>query len=98
GGEVRDGQDGKVVARVDPRGTASADPSDFTTSYIYDGLGRLLVTTDALGRVTVNQYDNANRKTAVTLANGLTTTSTYDAAGNLVSVLQSANNAARGET
>src|SRR5262249_6620062 len=42
--------------------------------------------------------DSATRTPAARLANGLTTPSTYDAAGNLVSVLKGAINAALGET
>lgn len=57
-----------------------------TTSYTYDGLGRVLTATDAKNQVTVTQYADALRKTTITLASGLVTTSSYDAAGRLVSV------------
>jgi YD repeat-containing protein len=90
-------QAGKLLKTVDPRGTATADPNDFTTSYVYDGLGRVLSSVDALGRTTLNLYDDANRKTTLTLANGLATVSTYDAAGSLVSVLQSSGSQTLGE-
>ncbi|MCG2593198.1 LysM peptidoglycan-binding domain-containing protein [Ramlibacter sp. XY19] len=72
---------------------------DGTTSYVYDGLGRVLSTVDALGQATVNQYSDGAGKTAVTLANGLVTTSCYDAAGRLFSVLRSTlTGASLGET
>ncbi|GAB3661473.1 LysM peptidoglycan-binding domain-containing protein [Ramlibacter alkalitolerans] len=70
-----------------------------TTSYTYDGLGRVLSTTDALGSVTLTQYADSAGKTVVTLANGLVKTSTYDKAGRLVSVAEgSAAGALLGET
>ncbi|WP_140637450.1 RHS repeat protein, partial [Methylibium rhizosphaerae] len=70
-------------------------PGGATTTYAYDGLGRVVATTvtataEALSRTTVNVHDDANGRSTVTLANGLSTTSTYDRAGRLVSVLQSA--------
>ncbi len=104
-------QAGNLLQTVDPRGVATPTvPNDFTTTHLYDGLGRLtttfvhdelgrlLTTADAAGRTTFTQYDDANRKTVITLANGLATTSTYDAAGHLISVLQSANSLALGTT
>lgn len=69
-----------------------------TTTYTYDGLGRLLSTTDALRQVTLTQYDDAHGKTLLTQANGLVITSTYDAGGRLVAVLQSNAAAALGQT
>jgi YD repeat-containing protein len=92
-------QAGNLLSTVDPRGVATpAVPNDFTTSYVYDGLNRVLSSTDALGRLTLTQYDDANRKVVITLANGLVNTSTFDTAGQLVSVLQSANSVALGTT
>src|SRR6266853_1616002 len=90
-------QAGKLLQAIDARGSATNDPN-FTTTYLYDGLGRLFSTTDATGHVTLTQYDDANRKTVLTSANGLLTTSTYDAAGNLISVAQSANSVVLGTT
>ncbi|TFY97069.1 LysM peptidoglycan-binding domain-containing protein [Ramlibacter humi] len=69
-----------------------------TTTYTYDGLGRVLTATDANNQTTVTQYTDNLGKTKVTLANGLMTTSTYDAAGRLVSVLQSSSAGTLGET
>jgi YD repeat-containing protein len=57
--------------------------------YTYDGLGRLLVSTDALQReVSVSQYDDANRRTVTTLAGGLVRTAQYNLAGELVALTE----------
>jgi YD repeat-containing protein len=77
--------------------TASAAAG--ATSFSYDGLGRVLASTDAVGRTTITRYADSTAKTVVTLAAGLVTTSSYDATGRLVSQLQSSSNAANlGET
>ena len=92
-------QTGNLLKIVDPRGVATpADPNDFTTTFVYDGLGRPLSSTDALGHVTLSQYDDANRKTVLTSANGLITTSIYDASGQLVSLVESSGGQALGTT
>jgi YD repeat-containing protein len=64
-------------------------PAGGSTSYTYDGLGRVIAAQDALANVTTTTYDDANAKTTVALVNGLATTSAYDKAGRLVSVTQS---------
>ena len=61
-----------------------------TTSYAYDGLGRLLSSTDALGHTTTYTYDDAQGQIAVTQANGLVQTKVYNSAGELVTVTLSA--------
>jgi len=58
--------------------------------YTYDGLGRLLSATQANGAVTLYRYDDAHRQTTVTYANGLVRTTTYNAAGEAISVTESA--------
>ncbi|OHX13374.1 hypothetical protein BI347_07510 [Chromobacterium sphagni] len=58
------------------------------SSYLYDGLNRVVSTRDARGAVTTTVYGDAQRQTAVTLANGLTTITRYDAAGLALSVSQ----------
>lgn len=68
-------------------------PNGVSTTYTYDGLGRVLTTEDDAGHITVTLYDDANRSSTVTLVNGLATTSTFDAAGRLVSVTQGGENA-----
>lgn len=67
---------------------------DETTTFTYDGLGRVLTQTDALQQVTVYLYDDANGRTEVELANGLVKTSTYDHAGRLTAVIEGARSAA----
>ena len=104
-------QRGQLLKTIDARGLATPDTTnpatpenddDYVTTYAYDGLGRVLATTQwvaaGVTRTALNTYDDANRKTVLTLANGLVTTSTYDKAGELISVLQSANSLALGET
>jgi YD repeat-containing protein len=91
-------QAGSLLKTIDARGTATAQAGDFETSYLYDGLGRVWSSTDALGNLTVTDYQDANRKTVLTLANLLVRTSTYDAAGELISVLESASGVGLGET
>ena len=61
-----------------------------TTSYTYDGLGRVLGSTDALGHTTTYQYTDSSNTVAVTQANGLTTTQIRNSAGLLISSTQSA--------
>lgn len=77
-------QRGQLLQTIDARG------SDYLTSHTYDGMGRLLTTTEWLSagvtRTTINTYDDANRLVRTTLANGLVTTQTYNLLGELVSV------------
>ncbi|RZL03690.1 MAG: RHS repeat protein [Rubrivivax sp.] len=58
----------------------------YTTTYAYDGLGRLLTQKDGLGKITTTAYADASLTTTVTLANGLASVNTYDKAGRLLSV------------
>jgi YD repeat-containing protein len=66
------------------------DPDGRTQARAYDGLDRLILSTDAAG-TTVYRHDDALRQTTVQLASpdgvrpGLRTVSTYDAAGLLLS-------------
>jgi YD repeat-containing protein len=57
-------------------------------TFVYDGLGRLRVSTDALQRSTLTEYDDAGNRTTVTAANGLISTSAFDRAGRLMSLTQ----------
>ncbi|HEY6235620.1 MAG TPA: hypothetical protein VIW69_11010, partial [Candidatus Elarobacter sp.] len=86
-------QRGNLLQTIDPRGEGTADPNDYVTSYTYDGLGRLLTTTEWIAggvtRTTTAQYDDAGSRTIAMLANGLVTTSTYNGAGQLISVANS---------
>jgi YD repeat-containing protein len=54
-------------------------------TFVYDGLGRLIASTDLNGGTTSILFRDAAQQTVVTLANGFVTTSTYDRAGELVS-------------
>jgi len=56
---------------------------------LYDGLGRLISTTDFAGQTTSYVFEDTASRTVVTLANGLTRTSTYDLAGELISYAES---------
>jgi len=62
-------------------------PGTGTTTFTYDGLGRVLTQQDAHGTATT-VYDDANNRVVATAVNGLITTSTYDKANRLVSVVQ----------
>jgi YD repeat-containing protein len=57
--------------------------------YTYDGMGRLLSSTDFAGGTTTTVINDGTRTTTVTLANGLVKTSTYTAQGELASYVES---------
>ncbi|MCE2597050.1 LysM peptidoglycan-binding domain-containing protein [Motilimonas cestriensis] len=61
------------------------------TNYVYDGLNRLLSTTNALGLTTTTQYQDASRQVIMTAQNGTVTQITYDRKGNELSKEVSAN-------
>src|SRR6185437_874337 len=61
-----------------------------TTSYAYDGLGRVVSKTDPLNNVTTYVYTDSASTIAITQANGLTTTQVRNSAGLLLSSTQSA--------
>ncbi|GAB2786016.1 LysM peptidoglycan-binding domain-containing protein [Dyella kyungheensis] len=65
-----------------------------TTSYAYDGLGRLVSSTDPNGNVTTYTYTDSSNTLAITQANGLVTTQLRNSAGELVSTTQTASGAA----
>ncbi|MDO8301446.1 hypothetical protein, partial [Lacisediminimonas sp.] len=90
---------GKLLSTVAPKGVATTTiSSDYVTTFANDGLGRLTLSRDSLGRTTITAYDNANRRVITTMANGLVTTSAFNRAGELVSVLQSDSASATGTT
>ena len=85
-------QRGQLLQTIDARGEATtADANDYRTAYTYDGLGRVLSTTQWVSgsstTTTLTSYDDANRRTVTTLANGLISASTYDRTGALLSVV-----------
>jgi YD repeat-containing protein len=61
-----------------------------TTTYAYDGLGRVISQTDPLKQVTSYVYTDSANTLAITQANGLTTTQVRNSAGQLFSSTQSA--------
>lgn len=68
---------------------AANDGSSQTTTFVYDGLGRMLSSTDGLGQQTSWLYDDAGNKATQTLANGLRVISSYDKSARLTAVMQS---------
>ncbi|WP_426000361.1 Ig-like domain-containing protein [Caulobacter sp. DWR1-3-2b1] len=74
-------QSGRLLSRQ-PTGVAAE-------VNLYDGLGRLISTTDFAGRTTTVAFNNGQNSTTVALANGLSKVSTYNRAGELVSYVES---------
>lgn len=60
-----------------------------STTYAYDGLGRLVSSTDALGHATSYVYLDQNHTIEIIDASGLITTRVYNSAGLLISTTQS---------
>jgi len=79
--------------RIVVRGSAR-DQRTVITSFAYDGMGRVLTSTDANGTQTT-VYDDANRRIIVTGASGLTETRVYDSRGRLVSLRQTGDGTTR---
>ena len=79
---------GQLLSLV-AHGGGGAAPGSQATSWVYDGLGRVVLTTDALGNQTLMQYDSAARSVRTTLANGMVRTAVHDQAGRLLSVSES---------
>jgi len=86
-------QRGHLLQEIDPRAASTSASGAYTTTYVYDGLGRVTSTTQWIDGSTsstvLTNYDTANNRTVTTLANGLVSTSVYDHAGRLISVTQS---------
>ena len=79
---------GNLASVVEPRGNAqAANPDDYRTRYSYDAAGRLLMTSDPLGHVTANTYDQVGNLVSVRDANSHTTAYGYDGQGRLVTVV-----------
>ena len=66
---------------------AAISPNPATTKlYTYDGMGRVLTTTDQAGKVTTDAYDATGQLTSVTDALTHVTNYSYDLDGNLATV------------
>ena len=57
-------------------------------SYIYDGMGRMIETTDIHGGITSITFNDIQSKTVISLSSGLLRTSTYNRFGELISVVE----------
>jgi len=65
-----------------------------TTQYTYDGMGRMLTTTDQAGKITTRAYDDVGRLSSVTdalLPTGNLTRYMYDLAGDLKTIVDANN-------
>jgi len=86
-------QHGLLLQTIDPRAASTSVSGAYTTTYVYDGLGRNISTTEwidgSVSNTTLTSYDAVSDRTTTTLANGLISTSIYDSAGRLTSVIQS---------
>lgn len=88
-------QRGRLLQTIQPRGELTPQAGDYSTTFTYDGLGRLLTTTQFVwngeSRTTLNDYDDADNRIVTTLENGdsdstLVTTSLYNGVGELIDV------------
>lgn len=61
---------------------------EIAETFVYDGLNRVIGSTDLAGGTTSIVFNDAATQTVVTLANGQVTTSIYNKAGDLVSVTE----------
>ena len=73
---------GRTVKSVQYADTGNSD--SITTTFAYDGVGRLTAVTDTEGNVTSSIYDMGDRRTEVSHPASGRTTYTYDALGNVL--------------
>ncbi|KQN71156.1 LysM peptidoglycan-binding domain-containing protein [Sphingomonas sp. Leaf62] len=66
--------------------------------FVYDGLGRMIGSTDVRGGQTSIAFNDAGAQTVVTLASGAVQTSTYNRAGDLVSASEAGSYSGTGTT
>ncbi|MCF6437002.1 putative Ig domain-containing protein [Pseudoalteromonas sp. MMG022] len=77
---------GKLLQETTPRGVqTTGTDNDYSTTYSYDGLGRVLSKTDANQAQTLYTYDDANQRIGTQYANGLWHTQVFDKTGALIS-------------
>jgi RHS repeat-associated protein len=70
---------GWVYSSVSPRGNVSGGtPSQFTTTFTRDDMGRVLTVSDPLGHVTTNTYDGDGNLTSVKDPDNRLTQTTYN--------------------
>ena len=82
---------GRTQTMVDPRGNVvGGNPSQYTTTYVFDGLDRLRSTTTPLGHVFAIGYDPVGNRISVTDANNHATAFGYDNANHLTLVTDAA--------
>ena len=79
---------GKTVQSIQYKGPA--DSAALTTTFAYDGIGRLVSVTDTEGNITESTYDYGDRRTKVVHPASGETSYTYDRLGNVLTV-QTAN-------
>lgn len=78
---------GQMTSSVTPRGNVTGgNPSLFTTTYTYNGLGELKTLSDPLGHSTAYGHDADGNLTSVTDGDNDTTSYTYDAANELTKI------------
>ena len=73
---------GNLLQRLPTVGSSAAEV------YAYDGLGRVLSSTDLNNALTVTTYDDVNTQTRTTFADGLIRTQVFNKAGELISLLE----------
>ncbi len=73
---------GNLLQRLPTAGSSVAEVMT------YDGLGRVLTSTDLNSALTVTVYDDVNTQTRTTFADGLIRTQVYNKAGELISLLE----------
>lgn len=66
--------------------------------FVYDGLGRMIGSTDVRGGQTTIAFNDLDAQTVVTLASGAVQTSTYNRAGDLVSASEAGSYSGTGST
>jgi RHS repeat-associated protein len=87
--------DGWKLTEISPRGNASGEPAEYTTSFSYNNFGQVVKTVDPLGRTATSEYDPDQNLVATTDPNGHTTGYSYDAADEQVAVHRPAGSTTR---
>ncbi len=78
---------GRRMSMIAPNGNVTgATPSQWTTTYTYNGFGDLTAVTDPLSHVTSYSYDGDRNRTGSTDADTNATTYTYDNANRLTTI------------